>query len=49
MIGLLKDVSLYIIQKMCIRVNWVCPYLLRDIPYQYRTCDMYIKTVDVDP
>ena len=49
MIGLFKNVSLYIIQKMCIRVIWVCPCLLEDIPDQYRTWEMYIKVADFDP
>ena len=43
MIDLFKNVSSYIIRKMCIKAVEVCP----DEPDQYRTREMYIKALSL--
>ena len=49
MIDLFKNVSLYIIQKMCIKAIEVCPCLTDNVPDQYRMQEMYIKVVEKHP
>ena len=49
MIELLRNVSLYIIRMVCIKVTEVCSCLMDDIPDQYRTQKMYIKVVEKHP
>ena len=49
MIDLFKNVSSYIIRKMCIKAIEVCSGLMYDVPDQYRTREMYIKVVEKYP
>ena len=49
MIDLFKNVSLYIIRKMCIKSIEVCPCLIGAVPDQYRTKEMRKKAVEKKP
>ena len=49
MIDLFKNMSSYLIQKMCIKAIEVCPSLMYEVPDQYKTWEMYIKVVEKHP
>ena len=47
MIDLFKNVSSYIIGKMCIKAVEVCLGLMYDVPDQYRTREMCIRALSL--
>ena len=49
MIDLFKNVSLYIVRKMCIKSIEVCPCLIGAVPDQCRTKEMRKKAVEKKP
>ena len=46
---LFKNVSLYIIQRICVRVIEACEWRLYNVPDRFKTQEIYNKAVEEDP